>query len=152
LSAFNSRDQVERFEGLAPFVTRPSLDVLLRPHERAGVALEDSRGLATLRRTSWLVRGNWWRVASLMLFVTVIALLVGPLVGTLLLFVSSASFNFINLISSLVYVVVLPFAAIASTYMYFDLCVAKRLEEQTAEAGEDLLPAETPSTPVPASL
>jgi hypothetical protein len=77
----------------------------------------------------------------LLLFVTVIALLLGPLFGTLLLFASHASFDFINLISSVIYAVVLPYAAIATTYLYFDLRVAKQGEE--AEAG-DVLPAEVP--------
>jgi Membrane domain of glycerophosphoryl diester phosphodiesterase len=112
------------------------------------VVLEESSGLSALRRSARLVRGHWWRVASLLLFVTVIALLLGPLVGVLLLFVSSASFNFINLVSSAVYVFLLPFTAIASTYMYFDLRVAKQEEEETAKDA-DLLPVQTRS---PAAL
>jgi hypothetical protein len=110
------------------------------------VILESTSGLAALRRSSRLVRGNWWRVGSLLLFVTVIALLLGPLVGTLLLFVTSASFNFINLVSGVVYEFVLPYAAIAMTYMYFNLRVAKSREETTAEAG-DVLPVETAPAP-----
>jgi hypothetical protein len=73
--------------------------------------------LGALRQSSRLVRGNWWRTASLLLFVTLVALLLGPLFGTLLLFASGASFDFINLISSLVYAVVLPYVAIATTYL-----------------------------------
>jgi ACR3 family arsenite efflux pump ArsB len=92
------------------------------------------------------VRGDWWRVASLLLFISLIALLLGPLVGTLLLFVSHASFDFINLVSSVVYAVVLPFAAIATTYLYFDLRVAKQREGETAETG-DVLPVETETPP-----
>jgi hypothetical protein len=80
-------------------------------------------------------------VASLLLFVTVIALLLGPLVGTLLLFVTSASFDFINLIASVVYAVVLPYVAIVTTYLYFDLLLAQRRDEELAETG-DVLPAE----------
>ncbi len=106
------------------------------------VALEDSSALGALRRSARLSRGNWWRIASMLLFVTVIALLLGPLVGTLLLFASNASFNFINLVSSLVYTAVLPFAAIATTYLYFDLLVAKQhAAEAEAETG-GVLPAE----------
>jgi hypothetical protein len=108
------------------------------------VALEDIGALAALRRSSHLVRGNWWRVASLLLFVTFLALLLGLLVGALLLFVTSASFNFINLMSSAVYVFLLPFAAIASTYMYFDVRVARQ-QEETADA-EDAVPVEVPSS------
>jgi hypothetical protein len=109
------------------------------------VVLDDTSGFSGLRRSAQLVRGNWWRAASLLVFVTLIALLLGPLIGVLLLFVTSASFNFINLISSVVFVFVLPFAAVASTYMYFDLRVAKRRDEETAEAAGDVLPAEAPS-------
>jgi hypothetical protein len=95
------------------------------------------------------VRGNWWRVAALVLFVTIIALVLGPLVGTLLLFVTTASFNFVNLIAGVVECVVLPFAAIATTYMYFDLLVAQQSEGDIAEAG-DVLPIEgTPTALVP---
>jgi hypothetical protein len=89
-----------------------------------------------------------WRVGSLMLFVTVIALLLGPLCGTLLLFVTHASFDFINLFSSVVYAVVLPYAAIATTYLYFDLRVAKQHEAEAAEAGR-VLPVEPPPAVAP---
>jgi hypothetical protein len=77
----------------------------------------------------------------MLLFVTVIALLLGPLIGTILLFVTSASFDFVNLISSVIYAIVLPYAAIATTYLYFDLRVRKREEGETA-GRDDVLPAE----------
>jgi hypothetical protein len=108
------------------------------------VVLDETSGLAGLRRSAQLVRGNWWRVASLLLFVALVALALGPLVGVLLLFATSASFNFVNLVSSVVYVFVLPFVAIATTYMYFDLRVVKYQEQQSAETG-DVLPVEGPS-------
>jgi hypothetical protein len=112
------------------------------------LVLEDVPAWAALHRSAQLIRANWWRVASLLVFVTIVALLLGPLVGVLLLFVTSASFNFINLVSSVVYAFVLPFSAIASTYMYFDLRVAKQAEEATAETA-DVLPVQAPS---PAAL
>jgi ACR3 family arsenite efflux pump ArsB len=95
------------------------------------VVLEGRSSGAALRRSSQLVRGDWWRVASLVLFVTSIGLLLGPLLGAILLFVTSASFNFVNLISSLVYVFALPFVAIATTYLYFDLQLEKEEEPET---------------------
>jgi hypothetical protein len=106
--------------------------------------LEHTSGFAALRRSARLVRGDWWRVALLVLFVTLIALLVGPLCGTLLLFATHASFDFINLIASVIDAIVLPYAAIATTYMYFDLRVAKQAEAPA----ESVLPAETPPLPV----
>jgi hypothetical protein len=87
------------------------------------------------------VRGHWWRVASVTVFVTGIALLLGPLVGTLLLFATSASFDFVNLVSALVYVLALPFAAITTTYLYFDLAVRRRLAVRERPSA-DVLPAE----------
>ena len=110
--------------------------------------LEGTSRVADLRRSARLVRGNWWRTASLILFVTVVALLLGPLIGTVLLFMSSASFDFVNLISSVVYAIVLPYAAIATTYLYFDLRVADSQREAT-EASGDILPEEAPAV-VPA--
>jgi hypothetical protein len=86
------------------------------------------------------VRGSWWRVASLILFVTLIALLLGPLCGMLLLFVTNTSFNFINFVASVVGAIVLPYAAIATTYLYFDLRVANR-DKPVAKHG--MLPVET---------
>ncbi len=105
------------------------------------LVVEDTSGIRGLHRSALLVRQNWWRVASMILFVTVIALLLGPLVGTLLLFVTSASFNFINVVSSLIYVIVLPYTALATTYLYFDLRVGERREPSVQEVG-GVLPEE----------
>jgi ABC-type amino acid transport system permease subunit len=101
--------------------------------------LENTSGVAALRRSARLVRGDGWRVASLLLFVTLLAVLLGPLCGTLLLFVTHSSFHFINLVASVIDAIVLPYAAIATTYLYFDLRVAK--QGQSAEA--EVLPMET---------
>jgi len=56
-------------------------------------------------------------------------------IGSLLLFATTASFNVINLVSAVVYVFALPLAAITQTYLYFDL----RVEEKLAPA--EALPA-----------
>jgi hypothetical protein len=58
---------------------------------------------------------------GLTVFASGVAVLLGPFVGALLLFATNASFDVVNLASDLVYVVALPFAAIATTYLYFDL-------------------------------
>jgi hypothetical protein len=85
------------------------------------VALDGESATGSLHRSARLVRGQWWRAASLTVFVTGVALLLGPFVGALLLFATNASFDAVNLASDLVYVFALPFAAIATTYLYFDL-------------------------------
>jgi hypothetical protein len=107
------------------------------------LVLEDTSGVTGLHRSAQLVKGSWWRVASMILFVTVVALLLGPLFGTVLLFLTSASFNFVNLVSGVIYAIVLPYAAIATTYLYFDLRVADRERSSTEESG-DVLPEQAP--------
>jgi Vacuolar protein sorting-associated protein 62 len=107
------------------------------------LVLEDTSRATALHGSAQLVRGNWWRVASLILFITVIALLLGPLFGTVLLLISSASFDFINLVSSVIYAIVIPYAAIATTYLYFDRRIAKQHQTAAEEHG-DVLPEETP--------
>jgi hypothetical protein len=103
------------------------------------VMLEDRPGGRPLRRSAQLVRHRWWRTATITAFVTGVALLLGPLVGTLLLFATSASFNIVNLVSAVIYVATLPFAAITTTYLYYDLNLREQLESTTAP---DVLPAE----------
>jgi len=105
------------------------------------VVLQDETSPGPLRRSARLVRGHWWRVASVTLFVTVLALLLGPTLGTLMLFITSASFDFVNLVAALVYVVALPFVAITTTYLYFDLAVRGQLAARERTHG-DVAPAE----------
>ena len=105
------------------------------------VALEGHRGWGALQRSARLVRGSWWRTASLTVLVTGIGLALGPFLGALLLLVSDASFDFVNLLASAVYAVALPFVAIATTYLYADLAVREQLESGQADRSE-ILPAE----------
>lgn len=104
------------------------------------VMLRD-RGERPLRASALLVRGHWWRTASIVLFVTVPALAIGPLIGTLMLLLTSTSFNVINLVSAIVYMVTLPFAAIVTSYLYYDLLVRRELDESVS-TDDVVLPAE----------
>lgn len=76
-----------------------------------------------------------------MLVLIGLALLLGPVLGGLLLLASEASFNVVNLVSALVYALVMPFVAIATTYLYFDLRVREELDPEDRRA-VDVLPAE----------
>jgi hypothetical protein len=98
------------------------------------VMLEGRGARDALRRSAHLVRGNWFRVAALTLFVTVLAYLLGPLAGALLLFVTSASFDFVNMFSALVDTLTLPYVAIASTYLYYDLELRQEERAESAQA------------------
>ena len=105
------------------------------------VALDDIRGVGVLRRSSSSVRGHWFRVASIIIIVGGLGLLIGPLIGVGLLFATAASFNFINLVSGLVHAVAMPFVAITTTYLYYDLRVREHLKQEVKPQAE-VLPAE----------
>lgn len=105
------------------------------------LVLEGLPPLRALRRSARLVRGRWWKVATVMAFTTGLALLLGPLVGIGLLFATTAAFDVVNIVSSLVYTVTIPFAAIATTYLYFDCKVHEQLDP-VEERRADALPAE----------
>jgi amino acid transporter len=88
--------------------------------------------LQSLRASRDLVRGRWWRTAAYGGLVHVIGVATGPVVGILLLFVTSASLVAINLVGSLVYVAVMPYVAIAMALYHQDL-VLRRAEVGAAE-------------------
>ena len=74
-----------------------------------------------LRRSSQLVGRRLLRVLAITGLVNVTAYLAGPIVGVLFMFLTSSSLSFVNGISSLVYVVVMPYAGIAIALLFFDV-------------------------------
>jgi hypothetical protein len=104
------------------------------------LGVEHSPGLTALGRSGAVTRMHWWRTATVVFGISGVALLAGPAVGVLTLLFTGAAFDLVNLIAALVYVAALPFAAIVTTYLYFDL--AARREAAPAEEPEaDELPA-----------
>ncbi len=103
------------------------------------VELEERPAVAALRRSGALVRGRWFRVASLVGVGLVLALALGPLVGALLILLTDAPLALLNVVSGVVYALAMPFVAIATTYVYFDARVRSELEPRLAPAD---LPAE----------
>ena len=83
--------------------------------------LEDFHATPALRRSSELVSGHGLRVLAISALVNVTAFLLGPIAGVAVLFLTSGSLSLINLISSLVYAFVVPYAAIAMTLLFYDL-------------------------------
>jgi hypothetical protein len=92
--------------------------------------LERLGGRAALRRSIRLVRGRSLRVFAVTLTANGLALVAGPLVGLALLFLESSTIAAIDLVSSLVYVAVLPYAAVVQTLLFFD--VRARAADETA--------------------
>jgi hypothetical protein len=103
------------------------------------VELERASALGALRRSSQLVRGHWLRVASLVGVGALLALVVGPLLGALLIVLTDAPLALLNIVAGGVYALAMPFVALTTSYAYFDARARDELERETAPT---VLPAE----------
>ena len=82
---------------------------------------------------------GWFKVASLIVVGAALAILAGPFLGALLILVTNVPLVWLNVISGLVYAVAMPFVALATIYVYFDMRVR---DELVREHGREQLPAE----------
>jgi hypothetical protein len=103
------------------------------------VELEGLGAIAALRRSARLVRGRWFRIASLVGLSAAISLVVGPLLGALLIFATDFPLAVLNVVSGIVYVTALPFVGVVTTYAYVD---ARTRVELAPEPEPKELPAE----------
>ena len=103
------------------------------------IALERLSAFEALRRSSRLVRHSWLKVGSLTILGAGVVLIAGPLVGSLLLVVTNAPLALLDVVAGIIYAVTMPFVALTTAYVYFDMRVR---DELAAESGPDLLPAE----------
>jgi hypothetical protein len=103
------------------------------------VELETHSALGALRRSGKLVRLNWLKVATLAIVGGALALAAGPVLGVLLILLLDAPLALANVIAGLVYVVVMPFVALSTVYVYFD---ARVRDELAPDRDPDVLPAE----------
>ena len=103
------------------------------------VELEGRSVIDALQRSRRLVRGHWLKVASLAVFAGALALVLGPLVGALLIILTSAPLATLNLVAGVLNAVTIPFVALTTAYVYFDVRARDDLEPAD-EANE--LPAE----------
>ena len=101
--------------------------------------LEEDRARDVLRGSRDLVRRRWLRTASLVGLSAAIALLLGPLLGALLIFVVDAPLAVLNLVAGIVYAAALPFVGLVTAYVYFDARTRVELEPVVDERE---LPAE----------
>ena len=94
--------------------------------------LENPSGLGALRRSGRLVGRRWLKVACLTVFSLGLVLLTGPLLGTLLVIVTSLSLTVVNAVAGVVYAVLMPYVAITTAYVYFDV----RVRQERADPAE----------------
>jgi hypothetical protein len=103
------------------------------------VELEDMSATGALRRSARLVRHEWFKVGSLAVLGAALALIAGPLVGAVLILVTDVPLAWLNLFAGIVYAIALPFVAITTAYLYFDV----RVRDELARSDETaVLPAE----------
>jgi hypothetical protein len=92
------------------------------------VELERHRPLASLRRSAELVRHRWIRVGSLVGVSAAVALVSGPLLGAILIFLTDAPLALLNVFAGVVYALAMPFVALVTAYVYFDARARVELE------------------------
>jgi hypothetical protein len=95
--------------------------------------LEDQPAIPSLRASARLTRRHWWRTFGFIALVNVIAILSGPLLGVLILLLTAQSLTFIDITGSIVYTLVVPYAAIALTLYYFDLQMRPAVGREPAD-------------------
>jgi hypothetical protein len=102
------------------------------------IELEGLSPFEALRRSGRLVRQKWLKVGSLTILGAAIALVAGPLLGALLILVTNAPLPIVDVVAGLVYAVTLPFVALTTAYVYFDM----RVRDELAGPVDDQLSAE----------
>jgi hypothetical protein len=102
------------------------------------IELEGLCPFEALRRSGRLVRYKWWKVGSLTILGAAIALVAGPLLGALLILVTNAPLPIVDVVAGIVYAVTLPFVALTTAYVYFDM----RVRDELAGPVDDQLSAE----------
>ncbi len=88
-------------------------------------ALEGVSPADAMARSRALVRGRWWRTASIAAVVNILGAASGPVLGIVLMFTTTLPLATINAISSAVFVFAMPLAGAALAFLYGDL-VARR--------------------------
>jgi hypothetical protein len=90
-----------------------------------GAGAREARGVS-----ADVVKGRWWRTLGVGYSVALIGIGLGPVIGMALVLLSSVALAYINVLSSLFYVALIPYVGIAMTLLYFDL-----QERRAGEAG-----------------
>ena len=96
--------------------------------------IEHAGATRSLRRSSALVGRHLPRVLAITAAVNVTAYLSGPLAGLLVLFTTHTPLALVNLVSSAVYVIALPYAGIAIALLFYDLRGRERRRVRAAAA------------------
>ena len=100
-------------------------------------AIELLPARAALRRSRELTRGRLLRTFRLAALVNVIGAISGPTIGIALMFLTDLPLGTVNAVSSLVFVVAVPFIGASMALLYGDLAAAERGEQLPGRAAAD---------------
>ena len=105
------------------------------------IAFEGQPALRSLRRSSALVRVQILKTVVLLASSILLAGIVGPILGTLLILVTGAPFPIANIIAGVTYAVLMPYVGLTMAYLYFDARVRSELAQEDVNLPRTL-PAE----------
>ena len=88
------------------------------------ILFEDKSIRDAFRGSTRVVRGHWWRTLLVAGFFALISVAIGPVLGFFLIF-SNFSLIWVNIISSVVFALLVPYVALGRTLLYLDLCARK---------------------------
>jgi len=84
------------------------------------ILFEDRRVRGAFRASAQTVRGHWWHAARPLLFFYLLGLVAGPICSFALIFTALPLF-WIDLFGATIFALLLPYTAMGTTLVYFDL-------------------------------
>jgi hypothetical protein len=97
------------------------------------IAIEQADPAGALRRSSDLVSGRWWWTAGVIASLQAIFGIAGFGTAVIVLLLTSLPLWLFNVVSSLIYVALVPVGAAAMTYVYGTLAARETEEQDTAD-------------------
>jgi hypothetical protein len=91
------------------------------------IIFSDASIREALRASHRCVRGHWLRAVAVIGILSLLAVIAGPLLGFILIFLNWSPV-LVNLVGSIVFALLIPYVAIGRTLLYFDL-IAREAEE-----------------------
>jgi len=98
------------------------------------IIFKDASMRDAFRDSHQLVRGHWLRTVAMIGILTLLAVIAGPVLGFVLIFLNLSPI-LVNLIGSIVYGLLIPYVAIGRTLLYFDLEAREAEDEARGTAG-----------------
>jgi hypothetical protein len=84
------------------------------------ILFEDRSIREAFRGSTRVVRDHWWRTLAIAGFLSLLIVVPGPVLGFFLIF-ANFSLSWVNVASSVVYALLIPFVTIGRTLLYLDL-------------------------------